>query len=453
MKNTNFFPSAALWLHIIGKAIALFRKLGTVTVDMWEDGTRYLLLNSKTVALVAITRSAVVVSHTLKFEVYSKDTIFSRRVFSQIAVAIGNELLDNKITGWKAYAEVTRRDGDGECTLERIGLDEKIDKELENGRTEMLVGELVVSFFDIVPERIFMEYKGSRYALNQLQVGDILGQGGFATVYKGMLYNRPVAVKVLNQETDPLRQVLAMEDFRKEFMVQNNLSHQNLLHLLGICMRPMSIVMELCSMGELWELLKSTTEKISWALHLRIAIDVALGLKFLQDHTPSIVHLDLKSRNVLLVSKDPNCICAKICDFGTSQFVDPKTGYLTESGVDNPVYQAPEILEGKPFNSTADIYSYGVLLWEILSQEDYCKDFSYALDIVHHVTAGKREPIPVHSPKLYTHLVTSCWHADPKRRCNISWVISTLRYLNSQIPLLEKWHTKKPRVSDLQFFY
>lgn len=70
---------------------------------------------------------------------------------------------------------------------------------------------------------------------------------------------------------------------------------------------------------------------------------------------------------------------------------------------------APEILEGKPFNQSVDIYAYGIILWELLTREDYCANFNYVIDIINHISSGHRENIPAFSPPLYTMLITMCW--------------------------------------------
>lgn len=110
--------------------------------------------------------------------------------------------------------------------------------------------------------------------------------------------------------------------------------------------------------------------------------------------------------------------CALIADFGTSQFV---TQPITVSKIDNPVWQgkplprlsspasAPEMLNSEPYTEIVDTYSYGIILWEILTREKLYQNFCFISDVASSVIAGERPPIPETCPKTYKKLMTSCW--------------------------------------------
>eukprot|EP01127_Copromyxa_protea_P024471 TRINITY_DN9665_c0_g1_i1.p1 TRINITY_DN9665_c0_g1~~TRINITY_DN9665_c0_g1_i1.p1 ORF type:complete len:2176 (+),score=448.20 TRINITY_DN9665_c0_g1_i1:872-6529(+) len=414
-----------LWLHIVTYILSLLRESGSLShVLVWENGLQGLI-PGKIMSTITIKRNVSdAKAHELILEVASRNLMTARSVFADLVVSLSNEVQTWKSITWHAFAI----SGAG-----RLPLDATVDEQIREGNVKMKTNGHTFNFYDIVPERVFIEYQGPRYSLKQLKLDKVLGQGGFAQVFQGTLGERTVAVKVLQDQSGQQAKVAA-EDFRKEVFVQSSMKHSNILGMLGICMMPMAIIMEICPYGELEEHINRWDKPLPWPFRIKVAQDIAVGLKYMQDQNPPMAHLDLKSRNILLASLDMSQPCAKICDFGTSQTV---VSPLTECNCDNPVYQAPEILDGKPFTESVDIYAYGVILWELLTREGYCANFNYVVDIIQHVTTGNREHIPTFSPPLWTALIKSCWHQNPSRRPTMSWVLSNLSALRLEANKLE----------------
>jgi sterile alpha motif and leucine zipper-containing kinase AZK len=121
------------------------------------------------------------------------------------------------------------------------------------------------------------------------------------------------------------------------------------------------MVTEYLSGGNLYEVLHEKKTRINPVMLVQMAWQTALGLNYLHLSNPQILHRDLKPMNLLL---DSNAN-VKICDFGLS-CVKEKRAVVTES-VGSPFWMAPEVLMGKPYNEKADVYSFGVLLYEFLT--------------------------------------------------------------------------------------
>jgi len=122
---------------------------------------------------------------------------------------------------------------------------------------------------------------------------------------------------------------------------------------------------------------------------------------------------------------DPDIVCAKISDFGTAQLV---TQPITIRKVDNPVWQAPEILRSEPYNHKVDTYAYGVILFELLTRDTYFGEVKFISDLSVMVENGKRPKVPDEiSHRIYKKAMNECWHQDPGLRPQMASVIQDLQ--------------------------
>ncbi|CAL8468908.1 g8449 [Coccomyxa elongata] len=186
-----------------------------------------------------------------------------------------------------------------------------------------------------------------------------IGSGGFGKVYKAEWNDyQQVAVKQLKQHD-------ARNDIRflREIAILKECRSTNVVQFLGACVAPGStmLVCELMEGGSVSELIRSG--QLFWAEGgMEIALDVARGLSYL--HSNRIAHLDIKSGNVLLTREGK----AKIADVGLAQMVQ-NTHISNLNGMGTFAYAAPELLTGGKCNEVADIFSFGVLLWELVTGE------------------------------------------------------------------------------------
>jgi serine/threonine protein kinase len=250
-------------------------------------------------------------------------------------------------------------------------------------------------------------------------IGEILGKGGFGAVYRGMWHGEPVAIKqLLEQKLTPALE----QDFRNEAGIMVQLRHPNIVYLYGISTKPYSMVMEFMSNGSLHSVLHSN-QRLSWSLRYRISLDVAKGLAFL--HRKLVLHRDLKSLNVLL---DENCK-AKLSDFGLSKIKLTSSDTYQSAGIAGTLqWIAPELLadDTRKYTQPCDVYSYGMLLWEILSRSIPYQDISNRALIPMRVIQGRREKIPAGSPASLATLTQQCWTQSPDDRPTMVTVVQAL---------------------------
>ncbi|CAI9114683.1 OLC1v1015462C1 [Oldenlandia corymbosa var. corymbosa] len=196
---------------------------------------------------------------------------------------------------------------------------------------------------------------------------DKLGEGGFGAVYKGVLANRTVAA---------VKQLEGIEQGEKQFRMEvatiSSTHHLNLVRLIGFCSegRHRLLVYEFMKNGSLDKFLFSSEEQsqkmLNWETRYNIALGTARGITYLHEECRDcIVHCDIKPENILL---DEN-YNAKVSDFGLAKLINPKDHrYRTLTSVRGTRgYLAPEWLANLPITSKSDIYSYGMVLLEIVS--------------------------------------------------------------------------------------
>lgn len=195
--------------------------------------------------------------------------------------------------------------------------------------------------------------------------GRRLGEGGFGTVYKGLLNDKPVAVKKLNPMDDVSPDELQVQ-FNQEIETLKVLKHENLVDMVGFSCdgQHPCLVYAFMANGSLLDRLACSedTPLLSWQQRCSIAEGTARGLEYL--HSNHHVHRDVKSANILL---DENLV-AKISDFGLTRASAKRTSttMMTERIVGTCAYMAPEALRGE-ITPKSDVFSFGVVLLEILS--------------------------------------------------------------------------------------
>ncbi|RVX09090.1 putative serine/threonine-protein kinase SIS8 [Vitis vinifera] len=221
-----------------------------------------------------------------------------------------------------------------------------------------------------------------------LHFGEEIGRGSYAAVYHGIWNGSDVAIKVYfgNEYSEG-----TLQDYKKEIDIMRRLRHPNVLLFMGAVysQERLAIVTELLPSlpivnpqisclcifwGSLFRVLHKSNQVLDIRRRLRMALDVARGMNYLHHRNPPIVHRDLKSSN-LLVDKNWN---VKVGDFGLSKlkhttFLTAKSGrgtctILTFSSLMQPQWMAPEVLRNDPSNEKSDVFSFGVILWELMTQ-------------------------------------------------------------------------------------
>jgi len=249
-----------------------------------------------------------------------------------------------------------------------------------------------------------------------------IGGGCYGNVYKGKCRGQEVAVKKLfKQELSEA----TIKEFRKEVEICSQLHHPNVVLFMGACTKAghLAIVTELMPKGSLESLLHDPKNNISLRQRLLMSKQVALGMNWLHRSNPPIIHRDLKPSNIL-VDGYLNC---KVCDFGLSAIKE--TDYLQDkdSIPGTPLWMAPEVLLGKPLDEKSDVYSYAIVLWEIVTKEEPFPEFQSYREFKRAICRSHtRPPIPADTIPSLAHLMQVCWHREPTQRPSFAQIIPML---------------------------
>ena len=168
------------------------------------------------------------------------------------------------------------------------------------------------------------------------------------------------------------------------------------------------IVTELMPKGSLRDLLKDS--KYTFKQRMQFAKQTAQGMAWLHTMTPPMIHRDLKTGNLLVNQHN----VVKVSDFGLSLITNPEEEMKS---VGTPLWMAPEVLNKEKYDEKCDIYSFGVVVWELLTMETPFKDIKTVEELKERVVKKQERPaIPEYSPRTLTKLIEKCWHQDPTER-------------------------------------
>jgi serine/threonine protein kinase len=267
----------------------------------------------------------------------------------------------------------------------------------------------------------------------EVDLVEVVGEGSYATVYKGLYKNKIVAVKVLRFAKE--------EEFINE-VKQTKLQHPCILGLKAVVAEPAHeedpsyyyIITQYAPDGSLAEFLK--IEKCSWSWHLIIAYDIAQGLYFL--HENNIIHRDLKSENVLLHQNKSH---AMLCDFGLT-ITTNNTKSVLDKQCGTTKFMAPEILQGAvteleklydsddfndfdafddqqkyPYSYASDMYAFGILMWELFHHQKPYHNHIISLELYKKIIHKNYRPtIQNNVPVACANLMMQCWDKNIENR-------------------------------------
>lgn len=251
---------------------------------------------------------------------------------------------------------------------------------------------------------------------SELTVGTRIGIGFFGEVFRGIWNGTDVAIKVfLEQDLTEEN----MEDFCNEISILSRLRHPNVILFLGACTTPphLSMVTEFMEMGSLYFLIHLSGQKkrVNWRRRLKMLRDICRGLMCM--HRMKIVHRDLKSANCL-VNKHWS---VKICDFGLSKIMTDAPMRDT-AAAGTPEWMAPELIRNEPYTEKCDIFSLGVIMWELCTLERPWHGVPPERVVYIVANEGSRLEIP-EGP--LGQLITDCW-AEPKDRPSCAEILTRL---------------------------
>ncbi|KAK7081699.1 Mitogen-activated protein kinase kinase kinase 7, partial [Halocaridina rubra] len=250
-----------------------------------------------------------------------------------------------------------------------------------------------------------------------------IGKGSFGVVHKALWRGLTVAVKKVETESE-------VNAFYNEVQQLARVQHENIIHLYGACTSDdfKCLVIEFADGGSLYHLLHSShkikynlAHGISWLLQCARAVSYLHAI-----HPRPLLHRDLKPPNLLLTK---GAKVLKLCDFGTA--CELSTNMSDNRG--SAAWMAPEVFEGKPYTEKCDVYSWGIILWEVLTRRVPFEDLGLAVRIMWAVHQKQRPPLISGCPKVLENLMKRCWDHKHDRRPRMEEVVETVslvsRYL------------------------
>ena len=266
---------------------------------------------------------------------------------------------------------------------------------------------------------------------NELNFQRRIGKGSQGEVFSAKWRGSTFAVKKIDT-----REVSkdTIEEFCQEASMMKRLQHPALTLFMGVSMQThnLCIVTEYAHKGSLFDIMRheQKSRALSWLRALQIAYDVAKGMMYLHSYTPPILHRDLKSLNILV---DKNWR-GKIADFGMTRFSEDGT-YMSQCG--SPLWMSPEMISNKKYNEKADVFSFGIVLWEIYTRKIPYRDLKMSANKLVALVVRKRArpTIPPEMPKKYRNLMVACWAHHAADRPSFVQIVTKLKAMlsNSQI--------------------
>ena len=243
-------------------------------------------------------------------------------------------------------------------------------------------------------------------------------------------------------------------EFLREVWIMSCMHHKNVCSLIGICNNPMAIIMEYLPLGNLFRLIgseeykmKNNGEKLTahqlailscreqiknTKLKLLLCLDIGRGMKHLHNYSPPIVHRDLRTPNIFVSTLDINSpVRAKVGDFGLSLHA----ASTISGGNFNLYWLAPEVMLNEQYTIKIDVYSFGIIMWELLTLErpfeEYVDEFigKSSADFKAAVINGLRPSIGSQCPPELGDLIKRCWTFNPLERPDFNEIVAELEKL------------------------
>eukprot|EP00163_Fabomonas_tropica_P010422 TRINITY_DN2054_c0_g1_i3.p1 TRINITY_DN2054_c0_g1~~TRINITY_DN2054_c0_g1_i3.p1 ORF type:complete len:1170 (-),score=362.91 TRINITY_DN2054_c0_g1_i3:186-3695(-) len=285
----------------------------------------------------------------------------------------------------------------------------------EEGRAQLKAVQARAEKAEQVSKSFLVKFK-------ELTLGKKIGTGAFGDVYLGDFRQTPVAIKTL--KTSNLSSEV-MAEFQSEVQVLGSLRHPNCVLFMGACVEKpnLCIITEFMSSGSLYDILHNEDIHLDLSLMISFARDAAKGMNYLHNASRPIIHRDLKSLNLLVDDK----MVLKVADFGLANVKDEVSAEDSSDMAAGSFYwMAPEVIKTGQWTSKADVYSYGITLYEIFTRKDPYEGMN-PIAVMHGVSHDQLRPsLPNTVPPNIVKLIHRCWSEHPDARPSFAAIIEEI---------------------------
>ncbi|KAM6469223.1 ephrin type-A receptor 1 isoform 1-T1 [Liasis olivaceus] len=279
-----------------------------------------------------------------------------------------------------------------------------------------------------------------------VSIETVIGEGEFGEVYCGALHfpgkeRIVVAIKTLKSTYSDS----TWWNFLREATIMGQFNHHNIVRLEGVVTKrkPMMIITEYMENGALDTFLRENMDKFNSVQLVTMLQGIASGMTYLSDR--NYVHRDLAARNILV----SNTLQCKVSDFGLSRILenDVEGTYETKGGKIPIRWTAPEAIANRIFTSASDVWSFGIVMWEVFSYGDKPYGDMSNQEVMKSIEDGYRLPPPVDCPSILYDLMKVCWSYDRTRRPRFREIHAQLEHFLSSPHLLRTVADFDPRVT------
>jgi len=248
-----------------------------------------------------------------------------------------------------------------------------------------------------------------------------ISKGNFGQIYRANYHGTDVAVKQLLD----IGNTRMHKYIEREMSLLMSLRHPHIVQFMGLCKHnnELFIITEFVPGGDLYDRLRDPTQKISWKKRVQVALETAQAIAYL--HSKEVIHRDLKSQNLLV----DDSFRIKICDFGFARSLDPSE-FMTMCGTDE--WMAPEVILGDKYDDRADVFSFGMILAELILRRDPPprlpgNAYAFEPDVL-------RQSLPSDCPEELFDICVDCTRFYPEDRPDTRVLVKRLKELLKNTP-------------------
>uniref|UniRef100_F6ZB89 receptor protein-tyrosine kinase n=1 Tax=Ciona intestinalis TaxID=7719 RepID=F6ZB89_CIOIN len=324
--------------------------------------------------------------------------------------------------------------------IKRRQTDKKKRKEIQ-ARTKLNENtqQLNQSSFLQTAGRTYVDYRDPHNGVKEIateidqtriKIDSVIGRGEFGEVCRGKMLTGKTTTSVAVKRLKHGASLIDHTNFLREACTMAQFKDPNIIQLKGVVTKsiPAMIITEFMEHGSLDKFLQARSGQLTVLQLLEMLRGIASGMKYLS--SMKYVHRDLAARNILVNSQ----LVCKVSDFGLSRTLenDPQATYTTQGGKIALRWTAPESIRCRQFTSASDVWSYGIVMWEVMSygEKPY---WDMSNEVVTEVLEdGYRLPSPEGCPTPVHSLMLKCWSYEPKRRPTLLEIIKTLDHFIKQ---------------------